>query len=135
MPPEARCAFVSPKSPKAFVLRKIQQQLVQQAQREFDREHQNDKHRSKRPRIDPAEAGTGAGIEAGAVDIPATEYKSVEELFEEMIKLEKKESEQLVDVDSGDGDGDATIGGIGEEVGLDEEQEESDKGGLMKVEK
>ena len=54
MTPDTRCAFVSPKSPKAFVLRKIQQQLVQQAQREFDKEHQhqNDKHRSKRPRVD-----------------------------------------------------------------------------------
>ena len=109
MTPETRCAFVSPRSPKAGVLRRIQQRLVEQAQQEFDQVHQNDKHKNKRARVE----GGGA----------ATTAASVEALFKELIDGEKMELQQIREFErGGGGGGDATIEGA-EQVIVEEEEE------------
>ena len=110
MTPETRCAFVSPRSPKAGVLRRIQQRLVEQAQQEFDQVHQNDKHKNKRARVEGGNAATTAAA-----------HTSVDDLFEEMLDTEKIEKEKIREFERGGG-GDATIEGA-EQVVVEEEEE------------
>ena len=57
----------------------------------------------------------------------------MEDLFEEMYKLEESESKQLRDIEKSDGDGDAST--IGGEQGLEEEEVKIDDGVEEEVEK